>query len=55
VDAHDAAEVVAFLEQDGLEVYMDGGWAVDALLGVETRQHDDPGHGRSSQARAAAA
>jgi len=41
VDAHDAAELVAFLEQHGLEVYVDGGWAVDALLGVETRPHDD--------------
>jgi lincosamide nucleotidyltransferase A/C/D/E len=36
-----AAELVQFLEQHSLEVYVDGGWAVDALLGVETRPHDD--------------
>jgi lincosamide nucleotidyltransferase A/C/D/E len=28
-------------EQHGLEVYVDGGWAVDALLGVQTRTHTD--------------
>jgi lincosamide nucleotidyltransferase A/C/D/E len=39
--ARDAAQLVEFLEQRGLEVYVDGGWAVDALLGVETRPHDD--------------
>jgi len=37
----DAADLVAFLEQNGLEVYVDGGWAVDAVLGVQTRHHDD--------------
>ena len=29
MDAHNAAEVLEFLEQRGLEVYVDGGWAVD--------------------------
>ena len=37
----DAAGLLAFLEENGLEVYVDGGWAVDALLGEETRPHDD--------------
>lgn len=41
MDARAAAELIGFLEQHGLEVYVDGGWAVDALLGVETRAHDD--------------
>jgi lincosamide nucleotidyltransferase A/C/D/E len=41
MDARDAAQLVAFLERHGLEIYVDGGWAVDALLGVETRPHDD--------------
>jgi lincosamide nucleotidyltransferase A/C/D/E len=41
VDARTAAELIQFLEQLGIEVYVDGGWAVDALLGVETRVHDD--------------
>ena len=29
------------LEQNGLELYVDGGWAVDALLGRQTRVHQD--------------
>jgi len=41
MDARDAAEVVAFLERHGLEVYVDGGWAVNALLSVQTRPHAD--------------
>src|SRR6185295_12566614 len=28
-------------ERSGLEIYVDGGWAVDALLGNQTRSHDD--------------
>ena len=32
---------MAVLEQNGLEVYVDGGWAVDAVLGEQTRPHDD--------------
>jgi lincosamide nucleotidyltransferase A/C/D/E len=41
MDARDVVEVLDFLEQSGLEVYVDGGWAVDALLGEQTRKHDD--------------
>jgi lincosamide nucleotidyltransferase A/C/D/E len=41
VTGKDAADLIAFLEQNGLEVYVDGGWAVDALLGEQTRPHDD--------------
>ena len=36
-----AAELIKFLEQHGIEVYVDGGWAVDALLGQQTRVHQD--------------
>src|SRR4051812_10934601 len=32
---------MAVLEQNGLDVYVDGGWAVDAVLGEQTRPHDD--------------
>ena len=39
--ALDVAELVAFLEQNDLEIYVDGGWAVDAVLGEQTRPHDD--------------
>ena len=37
----DAADLIALLEENGLEVYVDGGWAVDAVLGAQTRPHDD--------------
>jgi len=37
----DAADLIMLLEQNGFEVYVDGGWAVDALLGAQTRPHDD--------------
>ena len=36
-----AAEIIRLLEQNGIEVYVDGGWGVDALLGVQTRRHED--------------
>jgi len=37
----DAADLIALLEENGLEIYVDGGWAVDAVLGEQTRPHDD--------------
>ena len=33
--------IIELLEQNGIEVYIDGGWGVDALLGEQTRKHDD--------------
>ena len=39
-----AADVVNFIqlcEQNDIEVYVDGGWGVDALLGKQTRTHGD--------------
>ena len=33
--------VVGLLEADGIDVWLDGGWGVDALLGQQTREHDD--------------
>jgi lincosamide nucleotidyltransferase A/C/D/E len=41
MDASTAAHLIRLLEQHSLEVYVDGGWAVDALLGEQTRPHDD--------------
>jgi lincosamide nucleotidyltransferase A/C/D/E len=37
----DVAGLMALFEQQGLEVYVDGGWAVDAVLGEQTRPHED--------------
>jgi lincosamide nucleotidyltransferase A/C/D/E len=41
MDAADVVELLDLLEQHGLDVYVDGGWAVDALLGKQTRSHND--------------
>lgn len=39
--AHDVAEIMACLSHAGIDVWLDGGWGVDALLGEQTREHDD--------------
>ncbi len=39
--AEDVLEVVACLDAASVAVWLDGGWGVDALLGEETRPHDD--------------
>jgi lincosamide nucleotidyltransferase A/C/D/E len=41
MDAHSLVRVLDRLEQDGIDVWLDGGWGVDALLERETRDHDD--------------
>jgi lincosamide nucleotidyltransferase A/C/D/E len=39
--ADDVIAVVESLGAAGIRVWLDGGWAVDALLGEQTRDHDD--------------
>ncbi len=39
--AHDVDEILGTLERAGVKVWLDGGWGVDALLGEQTREHDD--------------
>lgn len=39
--AQDLVELLSLFEEAGIEVWLDGGWAVDALLGVQTRPHKD--------------
>ena len=34
-------ELVHTLQQAGIEVWLDGGWGMDALLGQQTREHAD--------------
>jgi lincosamide nucleotidyltransferase A/C/D/E len=41
MDARSLLGVVEVLAQEGIEVWLDGGWGVDALLERETREHDD--------------
>jgi FMN phosphatase YigB (HAD superfamily) len=33
--------ILGLLEDGGIEVWIDGGWGVDALIGRQTRPHDD--------------
>jgi len=39
--ATDVVEIIKLLEQNGIEVYVDGGWGIEALLGEQTRKHGD--------------
>jgi lincosamide nucleotidyltransferase A/C/D/E len=39
--ANDVIELVHLLNHNGIEVIIDGGWGVDALLGEQTRLHSD--------------
>lgn len=41
VNAQDAAAIIERLAAAGIEVWVCGGWGVDALLGRETRPHKD--------------
>jgi lincosamide nucleotidyltransferase A/C/D/E len=39
--ADEVVAIVGVLESAGVKVWLDGGWGVDALLGEQTRAHDD--------------
>jgi lincosamide nucleotidyltransferase A/C/D/E len=39
--AVDVIEIVKLLEKNGITIIIDGGWGVDALLGEQTRNHED--------------
>ena len=39
--AADVIEFVQLLNENAIEVIIDGGWGVDALLGEQTRKHED--------------
>jgi lincosamide nucleotidyltransferase A/C/D/E len=41
MEAEDLLEIIHLFEEHRIEVIIDGGWAVDALLGEQTRPHDD--------------
>lgn len=41
VSASDAKEIIQLARDAGIEVFLDGGWGIDALLGRETRSHND--------------
>ena len=39
--AETVVEIIIFLESYNIDVVVDGGWGVDALLGFQTREHED--------------
>ena len=41
IAATDVVELLDLLEARGVAVWLNGGWGIDALLGHETRDHDD--------------
>jgi len=41
IEASDVVNFVELLNHEGIEVWLDGGWAVDALLQEQTRPHAD--------------
>lgn len=41
VNKEDVIEILTLVLDNGIRVYLDGGWGVDALLGQETRAHND--------------
>ncbi|NLA50360.1 MAG: aminoglycoside nucleotidyltransferase, partial [Bacteroidales bacterium] len=41
VNKKDAIEIILYAEENEIAIWLDGGWGVDALLGEETRIHND--------------
>jgi lincosamide nucleotidyltransferase A/C/D/E len=41
VSASEVVEILTWLEQHEINVWLNGGWGVDALLGHQTREHED--------------
>lgn len=41
VNKTDAIEIITYAEENGINIWIDGGWGVDALLEEETRTHND--------------
>jgi lincosamide nucleotidyltransferase A/C/D/E len=41
MNPHQVIQVLDRLEASGVTVWLDGGWGVDALLGEQTRPHED--------------
>jgi len=41
VNEKDAMEIILYAEENDVDIWLDGGWGVDTLLGEETRGHND--------------
>ena len=41
MNERDVVEIYDALSAQGVDIWIDGGWCVDALLGLQTREHSD--------------
>lgn len=41
MEAKDVVDLVRLLESEDIDIWLDGGWSVDALLGKQLRPHKD--------------
>lgn len=41
MEARDVIDIVLLFEQAGIDIWLEGGWGIDALLGVQNRDHGD--------------
>src|SRR5829696_9633737 len=41
MDARSVLGVITTLKNVGVSLWLDGGWGIDALVGEQTREHDD--------------
>ena len=41
MEARDVIDLVVLFEQAGIDIWVEGGWGIDALLGVQNRDHGD--------------
>lgn len=41
MNAEEVIELYKLFEENGIQVWIDGGWGIDALLGKQTRPHKD--------------
>jgi lincosamide nucleotidyltransferase A/C/D/E len=41
MNGNDVLEIIRLLTDEGIDVWLDGGWGIDALVGRQTREHED--------------
>lgn len=41
IEANDVVDLYNLLDKNGIRIHIDGGWGIDALLGKQTRPHND--------------
>lgn len=41
MQVEDVIKLYKLFQENGIEVWIDGGWGIDALLGKQTRPHND--------------